>query len=399
MKTTAMNPCLRILRTASITSALALTGCIGPPALETAVVGYDEAMARLDQEVLLLNIARTEHGLPVHFTQTRSVAATFEWSSQAGVLGTVRPGGQDQYGFTLSAKASERPTFSISPVTGKQFTDNIMRPLDENFFNFNAFQGGRLDQSLRLMAEGIEVQNPDGTFKYMLENDPSMREDYEEFRRIVTHMHWLDQEQKLFIRTLVFREVVVKDYRRGPDADDIPGYYDRGYRWRQNDDGEWEFSRATWGRVVVTNYDPKTLSDFELKRLNDRIKKNPMSFVYLDIHPDHPGGDFPINGVISMRSINQIIEFIAGGMGENPEFDVPKDPRTGDVDSGPANTLSLDKEKSKPGGYEVSAHFNGWHYSVADTKWDRQAFTKMAYLFQNAFGDIKDPGIPITISQ
>ena len=378
-----------------------LSGCVGPPVLETAVVSYDEAMSRLDQEVLLLNIARTEHGLPVHFTQARSVAATFEWAVTGSASGSFRESGgaNNQYGLNLSARASERPTFSISPITGSQFTDNIMRPLDENLFNFNSFQGGRLDQSLRLMGRAFEIQHPDGTFAGQYDNDPSKREDYEMFRRIVTHLHWLDQEKRLFIRTLVFNDVLLTNVVRAPNAKDITGYKDKGYNWHHDEDGNWEFSRLTFGRVVVTNYDPKSLSDPELKKMNALAMKNPASLVYLDIDPDHPGGDFPVKGALVLRSINQIIEFIAQGMGENPEFHVAKDPRTGEIDPGPASTLAIARTSSEPGGLDVSASFGGNYYSVADSQWDRQAFTKLSYLFQNAFGDTKDPGIPITIAQ
>ena len=73
--------------------ALAVTACAGPPALERAVIGYDQTTAKLEQQLLLLNIARISAGEPIHFTKTSSIAATFDWSSSIGATGqTENPG-------------------------------------------------------------------------------------------------------------------------------------------------------------------------------------------------------------------------------------------------------------------------------------------------------------------
>ena len=58
-----------------------LGACAGPPTLQRSVIGYDEKTARLDQQLLLLNIARVNSSLPIHFTTTSSIAATFDWTS------------------------------------------------------------------------------------------------------------------------------------------------------------------------------------------------------------------------------------------------------------------------------------------------------------------------------
>ena len=55
-----------------------LVGCVGPPALHKSVLGYDETTNQLEQEILLLNIARLSHENPVHFTMTGSIAAVAE---------------------------------------------------------------------------------------------------------------------------------------------------------------------------------------------------------------------------------------------------------------------------------------------------------------------------------
>ena len=61
--------------------ALMLAGCVGPPALHKSVLGYDETTNQLEQEILLLNIARLSHEHAVHFTMTGSIAATFDFTT------------------------------------------------------------------------------------------------------------------------------------------------------------------------------------------------------------------------------------------------------------------------------------------------------------------------------
>ena len=67
--------------------ALVLSGCLGPVSLHEAVLGYDDTVSRLGHEMLLVNIGRLRHGLPVHFTLATSIAATFEYQTNAAILG------------------------------------------------------------------------------------------------------------------------------------------------------------------------------------------------------------------------------------------------------------------------------------------------------------------------
>ena len=60
-------------------------GCsLGPPVLKEAVLGYDETAADLELKMLLLNIARRDAGVPIHFTVASSIAATFDWTTSTG---------------------------------------------------------------------------------------------------------------------------------------------------------------------------------------------------------------------------------------------------------------------------------------------------------------------------
>jgi hypothetical protein len=380
--------------------ALASGGCVGPPVLEQQVLGYDQVAKTLNEKLLLLNIARVANGEAVHFTSTSSIAATFDWTTSVGVGGQVEePSGIDFFDFNLGASASENPTFSIIPVSGEEFTRRIVTPFGDEVFQFLVFQGERIGQVMRLMAGGIEVQGPDGRFIRFIENDPERRREYEEFRRIAGHLQWLNDQRRLFVRALVFEETLIADFEGTPRSQDINDGFSRGLRWRQKPDGGYALTRLSAGRVVVLNFDPMALSDEQRFELNERIKRNPSGFVYLELRPDRPGGGLAIRGAIKLRSMFQILGFLADNTGDAKEFDVPPDTRTGAAERSPAETMRINVTEEPPVSDVPSVFHDGRYYSVADSQWDRRSFIILSVLFQTAVGDVEDVSIPITIAK
>ncbi len=395
---------MRVGRYVALVTALALAGCVGPPVLERQVLGYDEVTRTLDEKLLLLNVARVANLENVHFTSTSSIAATFDWTTTVGIAGQIEePSGTDFFNLNLGGSASENPTFSIVPLSGEEFTKRIATPFRDDVFEFLVFQGGRIGQTMRLMASGIEVQKPDGSFIRFIENDPIRPQEYEEFRRIAMHLQWLNDNRKLFVRTLVFKETLVENFEGVPRSEDITKGIGEGLRWRQKPDGNYELTRLKAGRVVVSNVDPMTLTDAQRYELNEKIRRNPGGFVYLDIRPDGPGGDFPIQGAIKLRSMFQMLVFIARAtsvaVSYPDEFDVAPDPRTGDVEPDPPTTLKVNVTESASEKDLPSVYYKGRYYTVNDALWDRAVFIVLNTLFQTAVGDVETVGLPVTIAK
>jgi hypothetical protein len=140
-------------------AALVLSGCLGPVSLHEAVFGYDHTVSRLEREILLINIGRIRNGLPVHFTVTSSIAATFDYQTNAAILGPF-----SDVGLNVGVSAAENPTLTIVPIQGQQFTERVLTPLEDTTFGFLVDQGASMDMLMRLMADGIEVQTREGTF-------------------------------------------------------------------------------------------------------------------------------------------------------------------------------------------------------------------------------------------
>lgn len=380
--------------------ALLIAGCAGPPVLERQVLGYDDVTSRLDQKLLLLNIARVDNGKPVHFTTTSTIAATFNWTSTLGAGGEWHRNKPDSFvGLNIGTGVSENPTFSIRPLSGQAFTERVLTPFKDKSFEFLVFQGGAIDRVMRLLASGIEVQNADGSFLRFIANDPALPQEYTEFRRIATHLRWLNDNRKLFVRTLVFDEPIAPNLKAQPSVAEIIDANKEGLQWRRNSDGTHRLVRLQAGRVVVMNVDPMSLSNEARYELNERVKRNPGGFVFLDVRPDGPGGSFPIRGAIKLRSMLQMLAFVANGARAVPEFDVAPDPRTEAVSENPRSTLHIEISEVPPATTIASVDFEGRAYSVGDTTWDRANFATLGDLFQTAVGDIKGVDLPITISK
>jgi hypothetical protein len=380
---------------------LVLSGCLGPVSLQHAVIGYDRAVSQIQWELLLLNIARLGDGLPVHFTVTSSIAATFDYRTSVTVGGIYNDTpGYFAPSFSVGAAAAENPTLSIVPMQGREFTERVLAPVDESKFEFLVFQGSPIDLVMRLMADGIEVQTPEGRFERFILNWPSYPREYEEFRRMALHLAWLNANRKLFVGRLNFVETTTAALSAPPPADEIRNAVEKHYRWRQGTGtGRYDLERWVAGRVVITNYDPRTLSDAERAALNARAASNPANFVLIDIRPEHPGGDWPLFGALKLRSFNRMLDFVAESAGKLREYDVAKDPRTGEVGVNPAQTLAIVISESAPPEDFPNALYRGRYYAVADSPWDRKAFGLLFQLFQVTVTDVSQVGVPITISK
>ena len=379
------------------TVLVALAGCAGPIALHQAVLGYDRTVSRTQWEMLLLNIARQRDGIPAHFTVTSSIAATFDFraSMGAGLIYNDTPG-LYKPSFTIGGSVAESPTLSIVPLQGREFTQRVLEPVDESKFEFLVFQGSPLDMVMRLMADGIEVQTSKGHFQRFILNWPSRPREYEEFRRIALHLAWLNANRKLFVGRLSYIETTPAVLDSPPSGAEVRAAEEKDYRWvRETADGPYALKRSVTGRVAITNYDPRTLSDTERAALNAKAAQNPGNFVLVDIRPDHPGGDWPLFGALKLRSFNQILDFA----GEGREYDVKKDQRTGDAGVNSPATLMIDIAENAPPDDYPAALYRGRYYTVADTPWDRKAFGLLSQLFQVTVTDVSQVGVPITISK
>ncbi len=349
--------------------SLIVSGCASPVAMHKAVLEYDWTVNRIETELLLLNIARTRYHEPIHFTAVSNIAATFDFRVNSGLTGLLSGApGADSLSLMLGSSAAENPTVTIIPIQGKEFTTRLLTPLTEETIFFLAQQ--RIDPAIlfRLVSRVIILESE------VLSNQPHRQEEYRKFRQRVMHLSWLQSERHLFIGPLEF-----------------------------TDGGE----RKT-GRVVMTNYDPNTLSNNERRTLQRQAERFPRNYLLVDIRPDHPGGDFPMFGQIKLRSFKAILEFIGRGIVEKPEFHVDPDPRTGPVAVNPARTLTIRESRTQPEEAIISVQKRGLSYYIDQEsaegepfdRWNHEAFDLLYQLYHLTVTDISQiPSLPIAISK
>ena len=345
------------------------SGCVSPVAMHRAVLEYDWTVNRIETELLLLNIARTRYHEPIHFTAVSTIAATFDFRVNSGLTGLLAGApGADSLSLTLGSSAAENPTVTIIPIQGKEFTTRLLTPITEETIFFLAQQG--IDPAIlfRLVSQGIILESE------VLSNQPHRQEEYRKFRQRVMHLSWLQSERLLFIGPLEFT------------------------------DGE---QRKT-GRIVLTNYDPNTLSNNERLTLQRQAEHFPRHHLLVDVRPDHPGGEFPVFGQIKLRSFKAILEFIGRGIVEKPEFHVDPDPRTGPLAVNPARTLTIRESRTQPEEAIISVQKRGLSYYIdqesaegeAFDRWNHEAFDLLYQLYHLTVTDIsKLPSLPIAISK
>ncbi len=118
----------------------------------------------------------------------------------------------------------------------------------------------------------------------------------------------------------------------------------------------------------------------------------------VDIRPGYPGGDFPICGSIKLRSLNGIIDFLAQGIENSPEFAVEPDPRTGLTPQNPKNTMTILIDGQSEAEL-LHVPYKGHKYTIEYTSWNYDVFTNLYYLYQTAVTDVSTNIVPVTIAK
>lgn len=146
--------------------------------------------------------------------------------------------------------------------------------------------------------------------------------------------------------------------------------------------------------------DPDQLSNEDRVRLHEEAEQGPFSDVLIDVRPGFPGGERPVHGRLRLRSFHEVLTFVARGMEEEPEYDVPPDPRTPSISENPARTLAILETASLPPEAGVAVGYRGLHYAVqpqAGYQWNQKAFSLLYQLFQMSVTTVAPAGPTLAI--
>lgn len=384
----------------TILALCGLQGCFSPMALDRAVIEYDKTTTDILSKQLLLNIARSHQHQPLHFTGVSNIAATFNFQFNAGAT----PAFTGETGSLLTpvfgGTMSENPTISIVPIEGEEFTRRLLTPFQENKLTMLLRQGVDVDLILRLLAGELRVNGGSQGGVYL--NKPGDAEGYRLFRQAVLHLSSIQDRHKLFVEPLMFdqhwtlpAESLTAEQMAALQKDFKVEY--------QAERKQIVLSKRVTGHILLTNYDPATLSNEERIRLHEEADQGAVNDVSVDIRPGYPGGEWPIHGVFRLRSFHNVLNFIGQSISDDPEYAVAKHPQTPGVSENPVNTLSLLVGDNEPAAADLSVKFGEHYYALLPEtgyQWNREGFRLLYQIFQMTMTDLGKQGAPsITIAK
>jgi hypothetical protein len=140
---------------------LLLSACSLAPAINSQALDYFKANDLAANQIILLNILRAKDGAPLHFSELSqirgqlsvqaSASSTFPFGPLAHA--TMLPRRLATVGFTVSSA----PSFDISSLDTKDFTDGVMTPISPQTAEFFLDEGIDYRMVLMLLVSGIRT--------------------------------------------------------------------------------------------------------------------------------------------------------------------------------------------------------------------------------------------------
>jgi len=381
--------------------SVALSGCVSPLTLDRAVLGYDQANADILSKQLLINIARSRHSVPAHFTGVANIAATYNFQFTAGGTPAFTGNSGALLAPIFGGSVSENPTISVVPLQGEEFTKRLLTPFPTSKVILLLRQNYPVDLLFRLIAEEfrLSAEGPD----LICHNKPSEQVGYPSFRRIAMHLSSIQDSSDLHIDAVMLRrswvlpaETMTLEAMQSLERDDVSIELDPKTRL-------YYLTKRVPGALVITNYDPEELIDDDKIKLNAQAQEGQANDIMVDIRTGFPGGEYPFRGWFRFRSFIAILDFIGRSIGDDPEYFVERDPRTPEVKDNPNKTLEVVESEDSPDDAGMVVEFNDLYYSLGKNEgypWNREVFRILHQLFQMAVSEVHSSGAPfITISK
>ncbi len=382
------------------TSLLMLQGCMSPLALDHAVMAYDQTTSDIQSQQLLLNIARSQQHQPLHFTGVSNIAATFNFQFNAGATPALTGNAGMLMTPIFGGTVSENPTISIVPIEGEEFTRRLLAPLQESKLTMLLRQGADIDLVLRLIAGELRIKSTKQDLVYT--NCPKDVDGYRKFRQFVTQMSTIQDRHNLFVEPLQFEQSwqvsleklspeQLVDFQKEFKVD-----YDPIHK-------QLTLTKRVIGHIVLTNYDPQTLSNEDRIKLNEEADKGATNDILVDVREAYLGGEVPIHGFFRLRSFYNVLNFIGRDIDDEPEFAVEKFPATPSVSENPIHSLGIAISQNEPENSAYFVKYDGLFYSLQPDNgyhWNREGFRLLHQIFQMTMAELSQHSTPsITISK
>jgi hypothetical protein len=300
-------------------------GCtsLGPQALQSTRLSYNEVVKVTTEEQLLLNIVRLRYTDTPSSLAVSSIAAQFERAQSAGLFPFFGAAGGDiSRSFTAvlpqaQIAGADRPTISLTPLDDQEFTRKLFTPLPLDGIVYLAKTTWPISTVFRLYLENLNwvpnAQTASGP-------TPPLAPEYSDFRRGVEALQILQNRGQIVFAVDERSESVGGPLpAAGVTARDVLEAAKNGLEYRQDEKtGTWSLIRKTQQPVLLI--DPAVIGGLEMRTLAQVFRLKPGLAKY-DITQEALNpfpSTYPPEGVANLdletRSLLQALYFVSHGV-------------------------------------------------------------------------------------
>lgn len=364
-----------------LVAALSGSGCLGPTALRSTRMKYNEAIRATNDEQLLMNIVRLRYADSPVFIDLPTITSQFEMAGTAGFLGgrgNQFPGFANIGSGELTARDS--PTLSFRPREGKDVSRILLTPLSAELFSVvNA--GANLEQLLLTTIDDINDVPNAPQAAVMVPRGPDSNDEYVRGIRLLADLHQRGGVELMLGSQLDEANASDPITATGLGGDDLLNAAKEGFVYRQKGGGQFALLKRDKGLVLKIrpgNEESPELREIErIFRLRPglasyRVKSDLMENA-LDSPKPLDDGEETI--YLHMRSILQILLFLSKGVCVPTEhIDGRIAPSTPGPDGRPydwtrvtAGNFFVRSARHRPRRAEVAVQYRGyWFYIPED---------------------------------
>ena len=372
--------------------ALASGGCLGPAAVRSTRLKYNEAVRVTNDEQILTNLVRLRYADSPIFIDLPNITSQFELSAGGSDPGSN--GSQTNFGI-VGLLGRDAPTLSYHPRQGREISRALLNPLSADVYSV-VTAGARLDQLLWMTLNDInDVQNAVRATTLA----PRSPDDNLRFLRGVQLLAEIDDRGGAEIGFSTVEDV--KGASDPIDAGkvegrDLIGAAKEGYVYRVQGDGRMTLHKREKELVLKIRSrfarSPEMLEMAEIFHLTPGLGRYRMES---ELQPDaesSPVAALPAGDTLylNLRSVLQIMTFLSKGVcvpeehvrtGEAPTTPGP-DGRPFNWTTVTAGQFFVASSKHRPHDAEVAIPYRGyWFYLPKDDVNSRSALAVLEILF------------------
>jgi hypothetical protein len=290
--------------------ACMLASCTNGPAL---IVGshveYNQAVRRVMNEELLLNIVRMRYAESPQFVEVTGITTTFETGGTVGGTGANLNTSGITAGASGSITFTDRPTITLTPRQGRETASQLLGSIDVADIPYLASAGYRLDHLLVLLAENIN-----GVRSFDVGSVLPTRGGQKEFSDVIKAIAVLQRRDEIicgFLKAYDFYDGTFTQSQLRPT--DYLAAVQSGKRWRPIDGQSDAWALHTYDLEPVIWISPNGLASEEGKTIVRLLHLDPTAdFYWLGDLKFQTAPTEPTDSIrIRMRSFYGVMNFLA----------------------------------------------------------------------------------------